>query len=51
MQARQRKRLPDAERPTVPKPPVCQRYVISDTTVEALAERLSHAPRGLADNR
>jgi hypothetical protein len=35
---------PEPEEPT---PPVCERFWVSDTTVEALAIRLAHAPRGL----
>lgn len=35
------------ERPTMPKTPVCDRLWCSDTTVEALADRLASAPRGL----
>jgi hypothetical protein len=33
--------------PPEPVPPVCERFWVSDTTVEALAERLARAPRGL----
>jgi len=33
--------------PEKPTPPVCDRYWCSDITVEALAARLAHAPRGL----
>jgi hypothetical protein len=33
--------------PEEPAPPVCERFWVSDTTVEALAVRLSNAPRGL----
>jgi 5S rRNA maturation endonuclease (ribonuclease M5) len=33
--------------PTAPEKPVMQRFYCSDTTVEALAERLEDAPRGL----
>jgi hypothetical protein len=36
-----------AEQPIPPAPPVCKRFWVSDTTVEALAQRLSQAPRGL----
>jgi hypothetical protein len=35
------------ERPEEPEAPVCERLWCSDTTVEALADRLSNAPRGL----
>lgn len=35
------------ERPEEPQPPTCERLWCSDTTVEALADRLSSAPRGL----
>lgn len=35
------------ERPAEPQPPVCERLWVSDTTVEALADRLANAPRGL----
>ena len=34
-------------RPEEPEVPVCERLWCSDTTVEALADRLSNAPRGL----
>jgi hypothetical protein len=34
-------------RPEEPEAPVCERLWCSDTTVEALADRLSNAPRGL----
>ena len=33
--------------PTPPEAPVCERFVVSDVTIEALADRLQHAPRGL----
>lgn len=33
--------------PVAPVEPVIARYIVSDTTVEALAERLTNAPRGL----
>lgn len=33
--------------PEKPKPPRCQRYIVDDVTVEALAERHQEAPRGL----
>lgn len=33
--------------PEAPKAPVLERVVVSETTVEALADRLQHAPRGL----
>jgi hypothetical protein len=39
------------EPPAAPTPPVCERFWVSDVTVEALAERLSHAPRGLLLHR
>jgi hypothetical protein len=35
------------ERPEEPQAPVCERLWCADTTVEALADRLSLAPRGL----
>lgn len=35
------------EPPEKPDEPICQRYIVSDTTVEALADRLQHALRGL----
>lgn len=35
------------ERPEEPEAPTCERLWCSDTTVEALADRLSNAPRGL----
>jgi len=35
------------EPPEKPEPPICQRFVCNDTTVEALADRLKNAPRGL----
>ena len=35
------------ERPEEPQAPVCERLWCSDTTVEALADRLSLAPKGL----
>ncbi len=35
------------ERPEEPQAPACERLLCSDTTVEALADRLSNAPRGL----
>ncbi len=33
--------------PEKPHPPGCQRFAVSDTTVEALADRLADNPRGL----
>jgi hypothetical protein len=33
--------------PDAPPEPVCERFVVGDTTIEALADRLRHAPRGL----
>ncbi len=33
--------------PTKPDEPICERLLVSDVTVEALADRLSTAPRGL----
>src|SRR5262249_60455454 len=33
--------------PTELVPPLCERFCVSDTTVEALAARLAHATRGL----
>jgi len=33
--------------PVEPQPPVLERFVVSDTTVEALADRLQDNPRGL----
>ena len=33
--------------PEKPRPPICQRFVVSDVTVEALAERLNDNPRGI----
>lgn len=33
--------------PEAPKQPILTRVVVSETTVEALADRLQHAPRGL----
>jgi len=44
-----RKAKPDerGERPKEPEQPTCERLWCSDTTVEALADRLSIAPRGL----
>ena len=39
------------ERPKQPEPPTCERLWCSDTTVEALADRLSNAPRGLLLSR
>jgi len=44
-----RKAKPDdrGERPDELEPPTCERLWVSDTTVEALADRLSNAPRGL----
>ncbi|MCE9543999.1 MAG: DUF3987 domain-containing protein [Planctomycetia bacterium] len=33
--------------PETPQRPVCVRYLVSDTTIEALAQRLSENPRGL----
>jgi hypothetical protein len=35
------------DRPQAPEPPMCERFLCADTTVEALADRLSNAPRGL----
>ncbi len=35
------------EPPDRPDEPICPRYIVSDTTVEALADRLQYAPRGL----
>src|SRR5258708_24815883 len=35
------------DRPEEPEPPIWQRVWCSDTTIEALADRLSAAPRGL----
>lgn len=35
------------EPPEKPDEPICPRYIVSDTTVEALADRLQYAPRGL----
>ena len=37
----------DAEPPSVAAPPVAERFVVADTTIEALVERLSEQPRGL----
>jgi hypothetical protein len=37
--------------PEAPVPPVCERFWVSDTTVEALAARLAFAPRGLLLSR
>lgn len=34
-------------KPDPPEKPICKRYWVSDTTVEALADRLSDTPRGL----
>lgn len=34
-------------KPDPPEKPICKRYCVSDTTVEALADRLSDTPRGL----
>ncbi len=44
-----RKAKPDerGDRPEEPEAPVCERLWCSDTTVEALADRLNNAPRGL----
>ncbi len=36
-----------SDKPEEPEPPVCERLLCSDTTVEALADRLSDARRGL----
>jgi hypothetical protein len=36
-----------SEMPQEPERPVCERLLCSDTTVEALADRLTNAPRGL----
>ncbi len=33
--------------PEAPQTPICHRVIVSETTVEALADRLQHAPRGL----
>ncbi|GJQ30703.1 MAG: hypothetical protein HBSAPP03_25870 [Phycisphaerae bacterium] len=33
--------------PTAPEPPVCERFITSDVTVEALAAMLAASPRGL----
>lgn len=33
--------------PTAPEPPVCERYVSNDVTIEALAAMLAASPRGL----
>src|SRR6185369_4270855 len=35
------------ERGEKPEPPVCERFIVSDTTVEALAPILLENPRGL----
>lgn len=37
--------------PVMPEPPACERCMVSDTTVEALAPILSENPRGLLLNR
>jgi hypothetical protein len=43
-----RKQIKKGEIPPIePEAPVCTRYFCADTTVEALADRLSQAPRGL----
>jgi hypothetical protein len=42
---KQRKR--GENRPAEPVAPICDRYYCSDVTIEALADRLSQAPRGL----
>ena len=36
-----------ADRPSAPEQPVCTRYIVQDTTVEALAARLEQNPMGL----
>ena len=33
--------------PTPPPKPVCRRLVVSDSTIEAIADRLQESPRGL----
>lgn len=38
---------PTAVPPTKPEPPLCERFIVSDTTVEALAPILLTNPRGL----
>jgi hypothetical protein len=45
MQAWKKKR--EGDRPTKPDEPVARRYIVSDTTIEALACVLRHAPRGV----
>ncbi len=39
------------DRPVEPEAPICKRLLCSDLTVEALADRLSNAPRGLLVGR
>jgi hypothetical protein len=39
------------EPPEKPEEPIAQRYIVSDTTIEALADRLQYAPRGLLQVR
>jgi hypothetical protein len=48
---RGRRRNDDEPAPVEPELPVCERFVVGDTTVEALAHRLSFAPRGLLLHR
>lgn len=48
-----KKKKPGArgEPPEAPKEPIAPRWIVSDVTLEALAERLLHAPRGLLVER
>jgi len=41
------KKKPTDEPPRKPEPPICRRVVVSDTTIEALAQLLHENPRGL----
>ena len=41
-------RKPNGLPPMEPTPPVCRRFLVSDVTIEALAERLADSPRGLS---
>jgi len=47
MTAWKRAKIADADPPERPVPPACERFVVSDTTVEALAPLLQENPRGL----
>jgi hypothetical protein len=46
-QRRRGRKNSDEPESAEPSPPVCERYWVSDVTVEALAVRLADAPRGL----